>query len=110
MKKNQQHNRQTVKELLSYHHVQKEALDEHDPCNIQITEVEDEREVEGPPLESEVFVVPIKVNKVNIGTAENPKMASIGGCWDEKTIEIIIELVCEYSDLFPTMFMEMKGI
>jgi hypothetical protein len=34
--------------------------------------------VEGPYLESEVFVAPIKVKKFNTGMNENPKMASIG--------------------------------
>jgi hypothetical protein len=58
--------------------------------------------VEGPCLESEVFVAPIKVNKVNIGTTENPKMESIGDYWDEQTIERITKLLCEYNDLFPT--------
>jgi hypothetical protein len=45
--------------------------------------------VEGPSLELEVFTVPIKVKKVNIRTNDNPKMASIGDYWDEKTIERI---------------------
>jgi hypothetical protein len=63
----QQQNRQTVKELLSCYHVEEEAPDEDDPCNIQITEIEGEREVEGPSLESKEFVAPIKVKKVNIG-------------------------------------------
>jgi hypothetical protein len=80
------------------------------PHDIQIEEDEGEREVEGPPLESEVIVAPIKVKKVNIGTVENPKMASIGDYWDEQTVESITELLCEYNDLFPTMFTEMKGI
>jgi hypothetical protein len=66
--------------------------------------------VEGPPLESKVFVVTIKVNTFNIGTDENPKMANIGDHWDEQTIESITELLREYSDLFPKMFTEMKGI
>jgi hypothetical protein len=39
--------------------------------------------VEGPPLESEVISVPIKIKKVNIGTVEQPKMVSIGDNWDE---------------------------
>jgi hypothetical protein len=34
MIEDQQQNRQTVKELLSCYHVQEEALDEDDPCNI----------------------------------------------------------------------------
>jgi hypothetical protein len=45
--------------------------------------------VEGPSLESEVIAVPIKVNKVNIGTIENPKMANIGDYRDEQTMDII---------------------
>ena len=110
MTKYKQQNRQTVKELLSCYHVEEEALDEEDPCNIQITEIEGEREVKGPYLESEVFVAPIKVKKVNIGTNDNPKMASIGDYWDEQTIERIIELLSKYIDLFPTTFTEMKGI
>ena len=66
--------------------------------------------MEGPPLESEVISAPIKINKVNIGTTEQPKMVSIGDYWDEETLESIIELLREYNDLFPTTFTEMKGI
>jgi hypothetical protein len=66
--------------------------------------------VEIPSLESEVFVAPIKVNKFNIGTNENPKMASIGDHWDEKTVERITKLLREYIRLFPMTFTEMKGI
>jgi hypothetical protein len=106
----QQQNRQTVKELLSFYHVEDEELYEDDPRNIQITEIEGEREVEGPSLELEVFVAPIKVNKVNIGMNENPKMESIGDYWDEQIVERITELLREYSDMFPTTFTEMKGI
>jgi hypothetical protein len=66
--------------------------------------------VKGPPIESEVISAPIKVKKVNIGTMEHPKMASIGDYWDEPTVESITELLREYNDLFPTTFTEMKGI
>jgi hypothetical protein len=48
----QQHNRQTLKELLPCYNVQEEVLDEDDPPDIHIKEAEGEREVEGPPLES----------------------------------------------------------
>jgi hypothetical protein len=66
--------------------------------------------VEGPSLKSEEFTMPIKVNKVNIGTNDNPKMASIRDYWDEQTLERITDLLHEYSDLFPVTFTEMKGI
>jgi hypothetical protein len=90
--------------------VQEEAPDEDDSRDIQIEEAEGEREVEGPPIESEVISVPIKVKKVNIGTVEHPKMASIGDYWDEQTVERIAELLHKYSDFFRTTFIEMKGI
>jgi hypothetical protein len=106
----QQHNRHTFKELLSCYHDEEEAPNEDDPHNIQITEIEGEVEVEGPSLELELFVAPIKVKKTNIGTDENPKMASIGDYWDEKTIERITKLLREYNYLFPKTFTEMKGI
>jgi hypothetical protein len=84
--------------------VQEEVLDEDDPCDFQIEEVEGEREVEGPPLESKVISTSIKVKKSNIGTIENPKMDSIGDYWDEQAVESVTELLREYSDLFPTTF------
>jgi hypothetical protein len=105
----QQQNKQTVKELLSCYHVQEEAPDEDDLRDIQI-EAEGEREVEGPTIELEFIAASIKVKKVNIGTTKQPKMASIGDYWDEQIMENIIELLCEYNDLFPTTFTEMKGI
>jgi hypothetical protein len=108
--KEQQWNKQTVKKLLSCYHLQENVLDEDDKHDIQIEEVEGKREVVGPPLESKLISTPIKVKKVNIGIVENPKMANIGDYWDEKTVESIIELLCQYNDLFPTMFIEMKGI
>jgi hypothetical protein len=66
--------------------------------------------VEVPPIESEVISMLIKVKKFNIGTMENPKMDSIGDYCDEKIVDNITYLLCEYNDLFPTTFTEMKGI
>jgi hypothetical protein len=50
------------------------------------------------------------MNKVNIVTNDNPKMANIGDYWDEQIVERIKELLCEYNELFATTFTEMKGI
>jgi archaellum component FlaC len=66
--------------------------------------------VEGPSLELEVISVAIKINKINIETTEQPKMASIGDYWDEQTLESIMEFLREYNNIFPTTFIEMKGI
>jgi hypothetical protein len=37
-------------------------------------------------------------------------MSSIGDYWDEQIVESITELLHGYSDAFPTIFTEMKGI
>jgi hypothetical protein len=106
----QNQKRQTVRQLLHCYHVaEEEDPTEENPHNIQIPEVEGEREVEGPQLESEYYAAPLNIKKVNIGTTENPKIASIGDYWDNQTVERITELLREYSDLFPATFSEMKG-
>jgi hypothetical protein len=50
--KEQQKNRQIMRELLSCYHVQEEAPNEEDSCDIHIEEVEGKKEVDVPPLES----------------------------------------------------------
>jgi hypothetical protein len=80
---------------LSCYHVQEEAPYEDDLHDIQIEELESERDVEVPTIKSDVIYVPIKVKKVNIGTAEKPKMAIIGDYWDDQTIESITKLLHE---------------
>ena len=47
---------------------------------------------------------------MNIGTETEHKLASIGDYWDEETVGHIANLLKQYQDLFPTKFMEMKGI
>jgi hypothetical protein len=93
-----------VKQLLHCYHVVEDKA-----RNIQISEVEGEREIEGPKLDSQDYVAPLKIKKVNIGTAKNPKIASIGDYWDNQTVERITKLLHENNDLFPTTFSEMKG-
>lgn len=53
---------------------------------------------------------PAKTKRVNIRSKEEPKFAMIRDCWDEDTDSVIIELLHEYQELFPTKFSELKGI
>ena len=62
---------------------------EENPCNIKIVEVERERAVEGPKVESKYYAAPLNIKKVNIGTTENPKMVGFEDYWDNQTIERI---------------------
>lgn len=38
------------------------------------------------------------------------KFANIGDYWDGATVDKVIKLLCEYQDLFPTKFSDLKGI
>ena len=52
----------------------------------------------------------MKIRKVDIGTKDNPKFASVGDYWDEETMAKITDLLHEFQELFPTKFSKMKGI
>jgi hypothetical protein len=45
-----------------------------------------------------------------LGQLRIPKCPSLEITGMRKTVERIAELLCEYSDMFPTTFTEMKGI
>ena len=64
----------------------------------------------GPDIELPEVTQPLKIRKVNIGSEEMPKYATIGDYWDEEMVCKVTELLHEYQDLFPTKFSEMKGI
>jgi hypothetical protein len=69
-----------------------------------------QRDIEGPRVELPFIGQPIKRKKVNIGTEQAPKLANVGDYWDDSTIDKITKLLHEYQDLFPTKFIDMKGI
>jgi len=71
--------------------------------------MEGERVVEGLEISWNYFE-PLKTVKVNIGTSEIPKIVFIWEYWDEKLVCKITHLLDEYEELFPTKFIEMKGI
>ncbi len=87
------------------------AIDEEDdPRNINIPESEGHCEVHGPEIELPKVTQPLKTRKVNIGSEEMPKYATIGDYWDEEMVCKVTKLLHEYQDLFPTKFSKMKGI
>jgi hypothetical protein len=57
-----------------------------------------------------VYTQPLKPQKVNIRTKENPKFVQIGDYWNDETVEKITYLLLGYQYLFPNTFLEMKGI
>ena len=61
-------------------------------------------------ISSDQFLNPLKIKKANIGSPDNPKFTNIGDYWDEETIGKVIDLLHEFQDMFPTIFLEIKGI
>ena len=69
------------------------ADEEEDPRNVNIAESEGSHDVQGPALELLEITEKVRIKKVNIGTEEDPKFASIGDYWDDETKAHIIDLL-----------------
>lgn len=52
----------------------------------------------------------MKTKQVNIGTEAKPKFAKIKDYWDDVMVDKFNELINGYHYLFPTKFMDLKGI
>lgn len=98
-----------LRHALECYNVTAEEEDE-DPRNINIPEAEGHREVEGPQIDNPNITAPLKTKQVSIGIEAEPKFAKIGDYWDDGTMDKVAELLCEYQDLFPTKFSDLKGI
>ena len=84
--------------------------DDDELQNINIPETEGSRDVAAPDVPTDPMSQPLNIRKVNIGTEENSKFASVGDYWDKETMEKITYMLHEFQYLFPTKFSEMKGI
>jgi hypothetical protein len=65
------------------------AVEDDDPRNVNITETEGQRDIEGTGVELPFIGHAIKINKFNIGTEKTPKLANVGDYWDASTIDKI---------------------
>jgi hypothetical protein len=84
--------------------------EDDDPRKVNIVEIEGQRDVEGTGVELPFIGQLINIKKVNIGIEKTLKFANVGDYWDAATIDKITKLLHEYQDLFPTNFIDMKGI
>lgn len=95
--------------MLKCYNVTTEEEDE-DLRNINILEEEGHHKVEGPQIENPNTTTPLKTRQMNISIEAKPKFSNIGDYWDDAIVEKVAQLLCEYQDLFPTKFSELKGI
>ena len=61
-------------------------LDDDDPLEINMLELEGIPIVEGASITNDQFLKPLNIKKVNIGSNENPNSSNIGYYWDDKTM------------------------
>jgi len=95
--------------LLEHYNMNYEGEDD-DPWNINILETKGCCQIEGPQIENLDITTPLKTRKVNISTEAKPKFAKIEDYWDDAIVDKVYELLCEYQDLFPPKFLDLKGI
>jgi len=95
--------------VLECYNVTAEEEDE-DLWKINIPETEGHREVQGPQIENPDITTSLRTKQVNIGMGVEPKFTKIGDYWDDTMVDKVTELFREYQDLFPTNFMDLKGI
>ena len=70
--------------------------EEDDLRNVNIVEIEGQRDIEVLTFKLPFLGQPIKIKKVNIGTEQAPKLATVGDYWDDATIDKITKLLHEY--------------
>jgi hypothetical protein len=97
-----------LQKLQGYYNIN--ADEDDDPRKVNITETEDQRDVEGPGVELPFIGQIINIKKVNIGTEQTLNLANVGDYWDVANVDKSTKLLHEYQDLFPTKFTNMKGI
>jgi hypothetical protein len=104
-----------IQNPIEFYHISKvsKILDELEELrNLAIKETEGNREIQNtmPNQTDSSYNHPLKLQRLNIGTKEQPKIALVGDYWDEQTSQEIQSLLREYEDFFPKTFLELKGI
>ena len=98
----------TVHHWMECYNVTRE-IDDDDLLDIDIPESEGMHAMERFGISSDQFLSPLKIEKVNIVSPENPKFANIRDYWDDETIGKIKKLLHEFQDMFRTKFFRNEG-
>ena len=73
-----------------------ERGDDDELQNINIQDSEGSHDVSSPDVSMDSMSQPLKIQKVNIGSKENPKFANVRDYWDEETMARITDLLHEF--------------
>ena len=87
-----------------------EPKDDDELQNVNIPNFEGSHDVAAPDIPMDSMIQLLRIQKINIGSAENPKFSNVRDYWEEETMAKITDLLHQFQDLFLTRFSEMKGI
>ena len=82
--------------MMTCYNLSRELEDDDDLQNVNIPELEGSRDVVAPNMSMESMSQSLRIWKVNIGSAKNPKFSNVGDYWDEKTMAKITNLLHEF--------------
>ena len=90
-------------EVVSYGKVDREPNEDdlEELWHFSFNEIEGEWDIKDGSVIDAPHLLPLNLQKHNIETNDNSKLALIGDYWDEKTTKEIFDLLRQYKDVFP---------
>ena len=88
--------------MMTCYNLSGEPKDDDELQNVNIPNFEGSHGVAAPDVPTDLMNQPLRIQKVNIGLAENPKFANVRDYWGKEVMAKIIDLLHEFWDLFPT--------
>ena len=95
----------SIQSMMICYNLSGESKDDDELQNVNIPESEGSRGVATPDIPTDLMNQPLRIQKVYIGSTENPKFSNVKDYWGEETMAKVIDLLHEFQDLFPTLFL-----
>ena len=92
----------SIQSMMTCYNLSREIEDDDELQNVNIPKFEGSHSVAALEIPTDSMNKPLRIQKVDIGMAENPKFANVGDYWDEEMMAKITDLLHEFQDLFPT--------
>ena len=86
----------SIQSMMAYYNLSREPEDDDELQNVNIPEFEGIYDVAAPDIPTDLMSQLLRIQKVNIGSVENPKFSNGGDYWDEETMAKITDLLHEF--------------
>ena len=99
-----------IQSMMTCYNLSGEHEDHNELQNVNIPESEGSHDVASIDIPTNMMSQPLRIQKINIGSAHNQKFANVRDYRDVETMAKIMNLLHEFEDPFSMRFSEMKGI